>query len=198
VKHTLSDSFEFFLSRLAIAMYLNTNVILVGIMLSTKNAGYYGGAEKLLFAITTFYAPLIETIYPYISRTKNIPFIKKVLVLSTSINTIGCIGAFVLAPWIVQLILGTTFKPAVEIFQWMLIIAVLHLPASMIGYPVLGALGYEKTANRSVILGAITHLFILCLFYPSLTQPVHFVWCMIASQLIILITRANKLLQIQR
>ena len=195
---TLNHSFEYFLSRIAIAIYLNTNVILVGILLSTENAGYYGGAEKLLFAITTFYAPLIETIYPYISRTKNIPFIKKILAATTSLNTIGCIVAFFLAPLMVPLILGSTFKPATDLFQWMLIIALLHLPASMIGYPVLGALGYEKTANRSVIIGAITHLLLVIISYPLITHPLHFIWIMIASQFIIFMIRVIKLLQIQK
>lgn len=198
IQATLNHSFEYFLSRIAIAIYLNTNVILVGILLSTENAGYYGGAEKLLFAITTFYAPLIETIYPYISRTKNIPFIKKILAATTSLNTIGCMAAFFLGPLIVPLILGSTFKPATELFQWMLIIALLHLPASMIGYPVLGALGYEKTANRSVIIGAITHLLLVIICYPLITQPLHFIWIMIASQFIIFMIRVIKLLQIQK
>ena len=124
---TLRYSFEYFLSRVAIAIYLNTNVILVGILLSTENAGYYGGAEKLLFAITTFYAPLIETIYPYISRTKNIPFIKKVLLITTSLNTCACIAAFFVAPIVVPLILGDAFTASIKLFQWMLVIALLFL-----------------------------------------------------------------------
>ena len=78
IKSILGISFEYFLSRIAIALYLNTNIVFIGILLSPTEAGIYGGAEKLLFAITTFYAPLIETIYPYVSRTKNKQFIKKV------------------------------------------------------------------------------------------------------------------------
>ena len=197
IKSTINHSFEYFLSRLAIAIYLNTNVILVGILFSPQSAGYYGGAEKLLFAITTFYAPLIETINPYVSRTKNIPFIKKILLATTSLNTIGCILAFFIAPFIVPLILGTDFKPAIQLFQWMLIVAFLHLPTSMIGYPVLGALGYEKTANRSVIIGAVIHLGLIGIFYPSITSPLQFIWIMIASQSVILSIRVIRLIQIK-
>ena len=67
----------------------------------------------------------------------------------------------------------------------------------MIGYPVLGALGYEKTANRSVIIGAIIHLLGLVLFAPKLVTPMHFVWLMIASQSIIFCIRWFKLIQIK-
>ena len=64
----------------------------------------------------------------------------------------------------------------------------------MIGYPVLGALGYEKTANRSVIIGAIAHLILIATFYSSITTPIHFIWIMIGSQSIIFLIRAIKLM----
>jgi PST family polysaccharide transporter len=80
----------------------------------------------------------------------------------------------------------------------MLVVAVLHLPSSMIGYPVLGALGYEKTANRSVMLGAITHACLLGVFFNQLTAPIHFVWIMIASQGVIFSIRLVRLIQVGR
>ena len=197
IKALFGISFEYFLSRVAIAIYLSTNVIIIGILLSPSAAGIYGGAEKLLLAITTFYAPLIETIYPYMSRTKNINFAKKVLGISIGINTIGCLLAFALAPIVIPIILGASFADAVPLFRWMMIIAFLHLPASIIGYPILGAIGHVKTANRSVIVGAIIHLIMVIITYPMITSPLHFVWIMIASQSIILIWRLIKFFQIQ-
>lgn len=191
-------SFEYFLSRVAVAVYLNANIIIIGVLLSPENAGYYSGAEKLIFAITTFYAPLIETIYPYVSRSKNIRFIKKLLIISVSINTIGCIVAFFLAPILIPLILGSEFIPSINLFRWMLVIALLHLPISMIGYPILGALGYEKTANRSGIFGAIIHITLISIFYTKLQTPIQFIWIMITSQTIIFLIRFTKLITIQK
>ena len=152
IKSILGISFEYFLSRIAIALYLNTNIIFIGILLSPTEAGIYGGAEKLLFAITTFYAPLIETIYPYVSRTKNKQFIKNTYCscICKCLRLFGCIFN---CPIIIPLVLGQDFNAAIPLFRWMMIIALLHLPASIIGYPVLGAMGYVKTANRSVIIG---------------------------------------------
>ena len=165
IKQHFSLSFEY-LSRIAIAIYLNANIILIGLILTPTAAGYYSGAEKLLFAITTFYAPLIETIYPYVSRSQNIRFVKKILLFSTSINTVGCIIAFFVSPILIPIIFGNDFQTSIPIFKWMLVIAIIHLPISMIGYPVLGALGYEKTANRSGIIGAIIHIALILIFTP--------------------------------
>ena len=197
IKSILNISFEYFLSRIAIAIYLNTNVIFVGILLTPADAGIYGGAEKLLFAITTFYAPLIETIYPYLSRTKNKSFIKKILTAAIGVNSIGCMTAFFIAPIIIPIILGPEFKGSIILFQWMMIIAFLHLPSSMIGYPVLAALGYVKTANRSVILGAIIHVSLILIFYNKLSSPMHFIWIMIVSQSIILFIRLEKCVRVK-
>ena len=92
-------------------------------------------------------------------------FIKKVLFAAVSINAMGCLVAFLIAPIIIPLVLGQDFNDAIPLFRWMMIIALLHLPASIIGYPVLGAMGYVKTANRSVIIGAIIHLLTLTYLY---------------------------------
>ena len=197
IKQMAQLSFEYFLSRVAIAVYLNANIILVGLILSTSTAGHYSAAEKLLFAITTFYAPLIETIYPYVSRSQNISFAKKkILVISTSINTIGCVIAFYIAPIMIPFIFGSNFEASVVVFQWMLIIACIHLPISMIGYPILGALGHEKTANRSGIIGAIIHIALIAVFYNQLSHPIHFVWIMIGSQASIFTIRSIKLISL--
>jgi PST family polysaccharide transporter len=195
-KSMLTNSFEYFLSRVAIALYMYINIIVVGIFLSPKSAGTYSAAEKLLFAITTFYAPIIETIYPYISRTKNKSFAKKIVIITSTMNTIGCVAAFFIAPFIIPIIFGYDFEPSIHLFQWMLVIAWLHLPTSMIGYPVLGALGHEKIANRSVIIGAVIHILGLILFAPKFVTPLHFVWLMIASQSVIFSIRCLKLMQI--
>ena len=80
----------------------------------------------------------------------------------------------------------------------MLIIAILHLPISIIGYPILGALGYEKTANRSAIIGACVHVLLILLTYQTLTSPIQFVWIMIASQTVIFLMRVIKLLTIRK
>ncbi|MGA0242075.1 MAG: oligosaccharide flippase family protein [Candidatus Marinamargulisbacteria bacterium] len=198
IKSLLHVSFEYFLSRIAIAIYLNTNVIFVGILLTPAQAGLYGGAEKLLFAITTFYTPLIETIYPYISRTKNKSFVKKIISAAVGLNTFGCILAFLMAPWLIPLILGPAFSDAVPLFRWMLIIAFLHLPTSMIGYPVLGAMGYVKTANRSVIIGAIIHGLLVIILYQHITTPLAFIWIMAVSQFITFSIRCSTLIRIQK
>ena len=190
-------SFEYFLSRVAIAIYFNANIVMIGLIINPVSAGYYSGAEKLLFAITTFYAPIIETIYPYMSRSKNIYFVKKLLIITTSVNIIGCLIALILAPTIIPLIFGANFIESIAIFQWMLVIAIMHLPISMIGYPILGALGYEKTANRSAILGAIIHLILIAFFYNQLSTPIQFVWIMIASQTSIFLFRIIKLYSIR-
>jgi PST family polysaccharide transporter len=178
--------FDYFLSRIAIALYLNSNVLLIGLWLHPIQAGMYGGAEKLLFAITTFYTPLIETLYPYISRTKNADLGKKILVIAVCINTLGCLAVYGLAPYLLPLILGDSFTDAVPLFRIMLIIAVLHLPSGIIGYPLLGAMGHTAIANRSVIIGAIGHMLAIVITYPYLTSPLGFIAITIGSQLTIL------------
>ncbi len=189
VFNLLKRSREFFLSRLSVALILNSNILVVGVLFSTDQAGLFSGAEKLLFAVTTMYVPLIESLYPYMARTKNKQVIKKVLIGSTIVNAMGCVVAFSVSPWIIPLIFGTEYVGAVPLFQWMLIVALFHLPTSMMGYPLLAALGQEAMANRSVMIAAVVHVVLLSGLWPIMTTPLHVIWVMIVSQLVIFTLR---------
>lgn len=198
IVYWLRSSFEYFLSRAAIAIYINTNIIFIGMWLSPAQAGIYSGAEKLFFVVTTLYTPLIETIYPYISRTQHKSFGYTTLLVASGCNVIGCILVFFIADWVVPLVLGPTFTPSLTLFRWMLVVAVLHLPSSIIGYPLLGALGYVKVANRSVIIGGGVHILLIIACYGRMTAPIHFVWVMIVSQGVILGIRLGYLFKLIR
>ena len=57
-------------------------------------------------------------------------------------------------------------QEAYKVFRIFCMVALVTFPSIMIGYPLLGAIGYTKSANGSVIIGSIIHiigLFILFL-----------------------------------
>ena len=195
IQSRFKDSLEFFLSRLAVALTLNSNVILVGLLFSETSAGEFSAAEKCLYAITTLYVPLIEAIYPYMARTKNVRLIRKIIGYTTALNAMACSVAYWLAPWVIPLIFGSEFTSSITLYRWMLVVACLHLPTSLIGYPVLAALGHANIANRSIMIAAIAHIALLTLLIPIASSPIQVVWVMIASQCIVLSQRVWHLVR---
>lgn len=72
------DSFQFFLSRVANngSRYFATTII--GFYFGNTLVGYYSMVEKLFYAFNSLGSVVSQTIYPYMSRTRNIQLFKKI------------------------------------------------------------------------------------------------------------------------
>lgn len=74
----LKDSTGYFFSRLSVSMFTTSNVFVLGMFVDMITVGYFSVAEKLYNAVRGFYGPVSTTLYPYISKTKDVQFYKKV------------------------------------------------------------------------------------------------------------------------
>lgn len=158
-------SAEFFLSRVSVSLYTNTNAFCLGLLGSTLSVGYYVAAEKLYQAFGGIYQPLNNSLYPYVAKYKNIAFYKKFFKLAILINTITCLFLFIFAKWIILLLYGSQMLAAVNILKIFALIILFLTPSVMLGYPFLGALGHTKEANQSIVIGAFIHIFGLLTLY---------------------------------
>lgn len=70
----LKSSWYVFVSKIAVLFYTRSNVVLLGLLSSSLMVGYYSIAEKIYMAIREMLNPLIQAVFPYLSklRVKNI------------------------------------------------------------------------------------------------------------------------------
>jgi len=123
---------------------------------------YYSIAEKLYQAMQQIYQPLVQALYPYIAKTKNMNIYKKVFITSVMFNILLTLILFGFDPILFPLVFsGATAEISKNIFHILLVSIIFVVPSLLLGYPLLGALGYAKQANRSVVFGSISHLFFL-------------------------------------
>ena len=64
-------SSEFFLSRVSVSAYTNTNTFCLGLIGSNIMVGYYVAAEKIYNAINGIQAPLGQALYPFVAKHKD-------------------------------------------------------------------------------------------------------------------------------
>lgn len=76
IKKQFKYSSEFFLSRVSVSAYTNTNTFCLGLIGSTVMVGYYVAAEKIYNAINGIQAPLGQALYPFVAKNKDIAFVK--------------------------------------------------------------------------------------------------------------------------
>lgn len=152
------DSFHFFLSRLANngSRYFATTII--GLYFGNLIVGYYTMVEKLFYAIMSLGSIVSQTIYPYMSRTKNIVFFKKILITITIVSLLIVIPIIYYNELILLIIFDEQNQILSNIFIIVISGVIFAIVSSLLGYPLLAAFGYIKYANNSLIIASILYL----------------------------------------
>lgn len=195
IKRLVHNSFEYFLSRSAAALYTSSNTFMAGLALGNYFAGIFGAAEKLFMAMTIIYTPLGDALYPYMAKNKNLKLFKKIIFFVVLANTVIAFFVYLFSDSIVLLIFGPDFIKSSELLKLFCLLAVIFVPTVMIGYPFLGALGKEKYANYSVVFASLLHILLLVILFNHLTVS-RIVYLLLFTQTIVFIIRligTNKL-----
>ena len=159
IKQHFKDSSQFFLSRVSVTLYTAANAFVLGIFTNTTMVGYYSIAEKLYAALQGFYAPISQALYPYVAKERNIKLFKKLFTFIVTLNTVGIALLYFIAQYIFNFLFTQHIgSESLEVFNILLLSALVVVPSILLGYPFLGALGFSKYANLSVIYGSIFHL----------------------------------------
>jgi len=161
------ESSHFFLSRVAVSIYTSSNAFVLGLFTNNTIVGYYSIAEKLYIALQALYMPIVNVLYPYISKNKNVTLFKKIFKITILFNFLLIIGLYFIAPFLVELISGKQIIESIEVFRIFLMVTMIVVPSILIGYPFLASLGYKNYANYSVVVGSIFHILGLTLLALS-------------------------------
>lgn len=167
IRDSLKDSSQYFISRISVSIYTISNTFILGLFGSNTMAGYYSAAEKLFTALQSAYVPVNNTLYPYMAKTKDVQLFKKIFIGINIINLLAIIFLLIETKEVVYIIYKITDVPSVNVLKILLIACTLIVPSILLGYPLLGTLGFTKYANGSVIASSIVHL--LGLFILVLT-----------------------------
>ena len=158
------DSSQFFLSRMSVSIYTSANVFILGLFTNNTIVGYYSMAEKLYMAIQSLYGPITQVLYPYVAKEKNIKLFKKIFYSIVILNTLGVFFLYFFGEYIFALLFTHAIGvESISVFNILLVANLIVVPSILIGYPFLGALGFARYANMSVVYASVMHLFGLIL-----------------------------------
>ena len=153
-----NNSVHFFISRLSNngSRYFATTII--GLYFGNMTVGFYSIAEKLFYAFMSLGSVVSQTIYPYMSRTKDIKFLKKTLLIVSIISILLLIPILYFNEELLLLL----FDKNDEMLSRLVIIvftgSLFSIVSAIIGYPLLAAFGYIKYANNSLIYASIIYI----------------------------------------
>jgi len=152
------ESYQFFLSRVANngSRYLVTTII--GLYFGNTLVGYYSMVEKLFYAFMSLAGIVSQTIFPYMSRTKNIVFFKKLFVFIIGISIVVLIPIMYFNEELLLFVFHVKDEILSNIFIIVFSGSIFGIMSTLIGYPLLAAFGYIKYANNSLIYASIIYV----------------------------------------
>ena len=169
IKEQLNNSTQYFFSRAAIALYTSSNNFIVGLVLGEFYAGIFGVAEKLYMAMVVVYTPLSDAIYPHMVQKKDLKLFKKIFLSVVLISLFVSMMTFIFSTEIVYIVFGEGYGESAVLLKYFCFLAIVIVPTIFLGYPLLGAFGFEKHANYSVVIASLFHIVILLFIYPFLS-----------------------------
>jgi PST family polysaccharide transporter len=176
-----------FLSRSAVTLYTLANTFILGLFVNSAGVAYYGGAERIIIMVNGLMSPFTQALYPRMvhlaanDREKASEAIWRGLIFFFILGVGVCIVVIVAAPWIVRILLGRDYQPAVGVLR----VAALVLPATavsnILGMQWMLPFGMDRAFNRIVVSAGVLNL-VVAVVLSSRFGPVGTAWSIIVSQ----------------
>lgn len=192
IKHQLKTSFYVFLSEIQIAAIANGNILILGFFAGNEAVGIFTAAEKIVRAIGNLQAPLINTLFPFISkkmqedRQDAIAIIGKLRLYFSSALILLVIFLLVFSEYIFEIIYGPGYENSILVFKIILVFPLLSFIDQLYGKLVLLTNNDEKNFMKIFLFSSILSVSLSTLLsyfysYTGLAISILFVQIFIAA-----------------
>ena len=173
IKYQLKEGKDIFISNLVTSLYTTSNIFILGFFASNTVVGYYSSAEKVVKAISSVIAPLIQTVYPFLSKALHdskqaaVNMINKIFLLITI--SMGILSLFVgiFAEKIVTLALGPEYEAAIPLLQILSGLPLILGWANVFGILTMINFDYKKQLSHIYIYSSILSIVLMILLIPT-------------------------------
>ncbi|UOY91317.1 flippase [Ectobacillus sp. JY-23] len=174
IMYQLKSGWHIFVSNIMTSLYTTSNVFILGFFASNTIVGYYSSAEKVVKAVLSIITPLVQTVYPHLSRALQesreaaIALLHKVFLLVTVLMATLSLFVGIFAAQIVEIVFKyEEITPILQILAafplilgWANVFAIL----TMINFD------YKKELSRIYIAASIFSVILMFLLIPQFKQ----------------------------
>lgn len=156
---TLKAANVYFWATFATTAFGAVNTLVMGAVgWPSADVAYWGVAYQIISIVLSLYDPIISSIYPRMVIKKDFKLIRQLLLVLMPVVIGGVILLYFLAEWIVVLLSGSDYLPAIPVLKLLLPVLLFSFPAQLMGFPVLGVMRREKLATIATVVSAIFHV----------------------------------------
>ncbi|OIP49521.1 MAG: hypothetical protein AUK28_03210 [Desulfobacterales bacterium CG2_30_60_27] len=191
VRYAFQITAGFFVSCLSVTAYMNSGIVLLGLFATPATVAAYSMAEQIYKAMQAVFMPISQAVYPYMVKERNVALIVRLTVGCVCLAVLGAILGYALFPLLVPMIFGAGWGAAVRVLHVFLVAIIVHVAASMSGYPLAAALGRLHVAKRSAVFGSLVYMVCaVALVVAGQGNAVAFAVLMVVAELYVLLHRA--------
>jgi len=183
----LKAGWTIFLSRSATSLYTIANTFILGLFAAPAAVAYYGGAERVILAVVSLMTPFTQALYPRMSHLAASDKSKAEGALRLGLAVFGIVGLatgaalIATAPWVIRILLGPSYKPAVGVLRVSSLIVPLVSVSNILGMQWMLAFGMDRAFNRISLCAGILNVF-LAVFLSYRFGPVGTAWSVVLVQ----------------
>jgi len=168
LKYYFKDSIPIFVSNVSISIYASTNKVIAGAFLGMTEVAYYDLAEKLASVLKIPQSILSQSLFPKISKEKNLGFIKRMFKLSVGLNIVLFVLMIAFAHYLIILLGGHQMLPATMAVNILAFSVPIIAMSNIFGIQLLIPFGYSKSFSRVIITSGLVYLILIAALWLTI------------------------------
>ncbi|TWG93964.1 O-antigen/teichoic acid export membrane protein [Nocardioides sp. J9] len=186
----MRTSVPYFASRAAVMGYTTGPTIYLGFLAGAPQVAKFASAEQLYRGGQVLVNPLVQALYPYMLRTRDLRLLRRIIVSVSALTLVGALAVWLVGPVLLELVYGPEYRSSFSVLMVFMVTFVVATPSMLIGYPGLGAVDKLSIANGSAVFGLAVHVVaILGLWVADSLTALHVAFAVLITELVVLVIR---------
>ncbi len=162
----LREGWHIFISSFAANSYTTSSVFILGLVLTPLAVGYYSVAEKLVRALLMMFGPIIQAIYPYISKmahddpARALGFNRKLFIGLGSLALVLSLALSLCSGIVIPLLFGEKFAPAIPVLATLAFTPLFIVLSNILGVQTMIPFGMKDLFSNVMLKAALLNLFV--------------------------------------
>ena len=160
LREVLAGSSVFFVATAATTLFNAFTTLLIGIVFANDAAlvSYWSIAMTAIGAMQALYVPINNSFYPHMVKRRDFDLLKKLLLFGVPAFAAITIPYAILSDWVMLILGGPDYVQGAYVITMTAPILPFSYPAVLLGFPVLGAIGWEKQLTATSVITAVYHI----------------------------------------
>ena len=158
LKFYFLDSLPLFLSGLSVNIISSNNKFLIGSFLGMQEVSFYDLADKIRTLFKLPQTVINLTIFPKVSREKNLIFIKKIFKLTIFINLLLVAVVLFSSEYIIKVFAGTELLQALSLVNFLIFSILFLAMKDVFGVQILIPNGFNKIFTKIILISLFVYV----------------------------------------